>query len=247
MYGAGLFITVVLVLMYLFRNTLFPDPTCFDGKQNGFESGVDCGGVCSLQCTQDVIPLAVIWSRAIPISDTEYDFIALISNKNVDNAPRALPYTFTAYNKSGGEMISIHGTTTVPIDGDFPIVVQRIALKEAPYEISLRLNSNIPHYKVLEKPTSPTLRVISTRYEVFGISRVYATLTSTKRTLLRDLPVRVFLYDAEGNVFAGGETVVPIFEKEGTKEIVFTWGSQFPTPPAKIQVFPILDPFLGSL
>lgn len=27
-----------------------PDPTCFDGKQNGGETGIDCGGVCDSIC-----------------------------------------------------------------------------------------------------------------------------------------------------------------------------------------------------
>lgn len=246
-YGSLALITVILVCIYAFRDVLFPTPTCFDGKQNGFETGLDCGGACSLRCTQDVIPLIVSWARALPTSSSTYDFAAVITNKNIDNAPRDVAYTFTAYNREGKELYKVDGTTIVPIDGDFPVVAQNIALPEAPHEVSAVVASNVPHYTVLEKPTTPTIRVVGTRYEAGSIPRVYATLINTKRLSFVNLPVRVLLYDAEGNVYAAGQTIVPALGKEGTREIVFTWDRAFPVAPTQIRVFPILDPFLGSL
>ena len=233
--------------LYIFRDTVFPNPTCFDDKQNGFESGVDCGGTCSLRCKEDIIPLSVVWSRALPTSSTTYDFVALISNKNIDNAPRQIQYLFVAYDATGAEFYTEKGETRVPIDGDFPIVMQNVVLKKEPTEVTVRLQSSVPHYKVLEKPANPTLRLTGTRYEQGSIPRVYSTITNMKRLPFSDLPVRVVLYDAGGNAYGVGETVVPYLGKEETKELVFTWDQAFKEAPTKIRVFPILDPFLGSL
>lgn len=245
-YGILTSIIIILAGIYVFRDIIFPTPTCFDKKQNGYESGVDCGGTCSLQCRQNIVPLSVTWARAIKTGTSTYDFAALISNKNIDNAPRQVVYTFTAYDASGKEIMKVNGLSIAPIDGDFPIVEQNIFLAQEPYEISATINSDAPHYKVLEKPASPTLRVIDPHYEAGSISRVYATILNTKRILFRSLAVRVLLYDANGNVYAVGQTVVPTLEKEGNREVVFTWDKAFPVAPTKIRIFPILDPFLGS-
>jgi hypothetical protein len=246
-YAVITIIIVILAGIYVFRDTIFPTPTCFDAKQNGYEGGVDCGGLCSLRCTQEVIPLSIAWSRALKTGTSTYDLVALVSNKNIDNAPREIVYTFTAYDAAGKETMKMSGSSIAPVDGDFPVVQQNIQLSEEPYEVSATIRSNAPHFKVLEKPTSPTIRIVNPHYEPGTIPRVYATIVNTKRIFLRDIPVRVLLYDADGNVYAAGETVVPTLDKESSKEIVFTWDASFPIAPTKIRVFPILDPFLGSL
>ncbi len=246
-YGAITSIVVILASIYFFRNIIFPVQTCFDGKQNNFESGIDCGGTCSLRCSQEVIPLSVLWASPLATSSSTYDFAALISSKNIDNAPRTVAYTFIAYNKDAQEIVRVQGTTVAPIDGDFPIIVQNIRLAEVPVTVSATIVSNVPHYTVLEKPTTPTLRIVGSRFEAGSTPRVYATIINTKRLTLKDLPVRVFLYDADGNVFAAGQTIIPVLDKEGTKDVVFTWDRAFPITPTRIRVFPILDPFLGSL
>jgi hypothetical protein len=246
-YALALIFVVATATLYVFLDIVFPNPTCFDSRQNGYESGTDCGGTCSLRCKEEVIPLSVLWSRALPTSTSTYDLAALISNKNIDNTPKKVEYTFTAYDANGVEFFAMKGETQVPIDGDFPVILQNILLKERPASVGVQLQSDIPHYKVLEKPADPTIRIAQTRYEAGSIPRVYSTITNTKRLPFSNLPVRVLLYDADGNAYGAGETIVPYLDKEETQELVFTWNRAFKETPTKIRVFPILDPFLGSL
>jgi hypothetical protein len=246
-YGAGTAIALILLGVYTFRDTLFPTPTCFDTKQNGYETGIDCGGTCSLRCSQEVIPLSVTWARAIPTGNSHYDLVALISNKNIDNSPKQIAYTFVAYNKNGKEIARITGASVVPVDTDFPVIEQNLSLKEAPAEVSATVNANVPHYTVAEKPSTPTLRVFNEKYEAGSIPRVYATVQNTKRLVLRNIPVRAVLYDADGNAYAVGQTIIPELGKEGVQDVVFTWDRAFAFPPTKTRIYPILDPFLGSL
>jgi hypothetical protein len=245
-YGAGLLVALVLLFVYAFRNTLFPTATCFDGRQNAFESGIDCGGECSLRCFQDVIPLATIWARALRTSSTTYDLAALVSNKNIDNAPKQMGYVFKVYDRNGTQIKEVAGTTTVPIDGDFPIIEQSVTLQSEPGNVHLVLESETSYYRVLEKPAAPTLRITDRRYESGAIPRVYATISNNKRVALRDIPVRVILYDVSGNAYAAGKTIIPFLDKEGKQEVVFTWDRAFGLDPTNIIVYPIFDPFLGS-
>jgi hypothetical protein len=246
-YGAGVIIALILVTVYMLRNTLFPTPSCFDTKQNGYEIGIDCGGACSLRCSSEIIPLSVTWARVVQTSSTTYDYGALVSNKNIDNAPRAIGYTFTVYDNEGRVIDTRSGQTVAPVDGEFPIIQQNIKLASLPASISATVTSGVPHYKVAENPTIPTIRISGTHYEQLTIPRVYSTLTNTKRLVLRDIPVRAVLYDGSGNAYAFGQTVIPELGKEETKEIVFTWDRAFAQTPSQIRIFPILDPFLGSL
>jgi hypothetical protein len=198
--------------------------------------------VISLECVQEVIPLSVIWSQAIRTSSTTYDFVAMVRNKNVDNASHYLAYTFTAFDEKGNTLSSVNGTTTPALDGDFPIILQNVPVASRIKTLTTDLY-DYDHYAVRDKSLAPSLRVTNTRYEAGDISRVYAQINNTKRVTFSNVPVKVLLYDVDNNVFATGETIIPFLDKEEQRLITFTWTEQFQVAPNKIRVYPILDPF----
>src|SRR5574343_1212258 len=110
-YFTATLFTIAAISIYVFREKIFPSPTCFDTKQNGYEVGIDCGGVCSLRCSSEVAPLEVLWTRALQTSSTTYDLVAMISNKNIDNASQKFSYIFTVYDNQGQVMEEISGST----------------------------------------------------------------------------------------------------------------------------------------
>jgi hypothetical protein len=241
-YALAIAFLLIGASIFMFRNILFPAPNCFDKKQNGYESGIDCGGTCSLRCSNEVIPLIVKWSRALNISPNKYDLVALISNKNIDNTSHALGYTFEVYNTNGKMIATFNGTTTVPVGGDFPIIKQNVYLNEYPRDIVVKLNDT-PHFTVYEDITSPTLRVYNERLELSNTPRAYATVVNARRMSFLNIPVRVVLYDNDNNAFAIGETVIPSLDKEEIKEISFVWDLPFTQNSANIRVYPIFDAF----
>jgi hypothetical protein len=242
LYALSFFILVAAIAVYFLRGVLFPEPTCFDGKKNGFETDIDCGGECQMICKSDVYPLTVVWSKSVASGKNLYDLVALISNANINNASKEVGYTFTVYGKDGELLKTISGSTTAPLDGKFPVIAQNIELTSAPANTSVILSDTL-HYKVNESPTSPTVRVVTSRYEAGDIPRVYVTIANRKRIDIRNLPVRVLLYDNEDNVYAVGQTVIPELLKEGVKEIAITWNAPLPHPPVRTEVFPIFNPF----
>jgi hypothetical protein len=142
-------------------------------------------------------------------------------------------------------MQDIKGFTLTPVSGDFPIIRQSITSKYIPKTVSLTITDGL-HYNVNEKPTSPTLSVSNERYESLLVSRVYATVQNKKRLTIRDLPVKVVLFDEYNNAYAVGETVIPELGKEEMKEVSFTWKTRLPFAPTRIRVYPIFDPFLPT-
>lgn len=236
-----LFVTATC-LVFLFRGVLFPEPTCFDGQRNGFEIGVDCGGECVLRCREEVYPLSVVWSSAVKSSEFTYDLVGLVSNKNIDNASMFLGYTFTAYSSKGEVLDRLSGTTTPPLDGEFPIIVQNVTLSEEPNHVVLTLNDT-QHFKVKENPASPTVSITNKTYEAGKTPRVYAQIKNTKQFEVRDLEVRAILLNERGNVFAAGRTFVPRLLGEESQQLVFIWKNSFETPPARVLIYPIFNPF----
>ena len=53
----GFFIFVTTVFLFFL---LYETPTCFDGKQNQEEIGIDCGGPCVRLCVFQVEELSVL-------------------------------------------------------------------------------------------------------------------------------------------------------------------------------------------
>jgi hypothetical protein len=172
-----------------------------------------------------------------------YDLVAMITNKNIDNASRSLAYRFTLYDNEGNELGRHTGSITPPIDGDFPIILQNINVEKG---IVSRVVTDLldqPHYAVRSKPKSPTIKVTGTRYEPGQVSRVYAFINNTKQVELENIPVKVILFDISDNAYAVGDTIVPYLGKEESVSISFLWPYQFRDPPAKIRIYPLLDPF----
>lgn len=244
LYGSAVIIALLALVIYFFRDTLFPAPTCFDGKQNGYEVGVDCGGICAPRCASEVQPLVVLWTRALKTSATTYDLVAMVSNKNIDNASHSIAYSFVVYDAQGRVMKEVRGNTIAPISGDFPVLEQSVILPQFPRNVTLQIQDDI-HYKVNEKPTSPTLRIGNERYEAGTIPRVYATVVNTKQITIRDLPVIVVLFDQNNNAYAVGKTLIPQLNKEEAKEVSFTWDFPLASSPLRIKVYPLFDPFLS--
>lgn len=242
MYASAVLLCVTSLSVFLLRDVLFPAPTCVDGKRNGFELDVDCGGSCALRCSSEVTPFTVTWSKAIKASKDKYDLVAMINNTNIDNASVEVGYTFEVFDASARSMATFSGSTTAPLAGKFPVILQNISLPSLPSTVVVTLNDG-PHFSVKESPSSPTIKVLDRRYEPGTIPRVYATIMNTKHKEITNLPLRLVLFDDKENAFAVGQTIIPVLPKEGVSEIVVTWESPLPHPPTRIGVYPIFNPF----
>lgn len=241
-YAVATIIFIISFTVYQARTIIFPDPTCFDQKKNGFESDVDCGGTCSLRCTADISIVKVDWSRAIKVSDNTYDFAGMLSNKNINSAPMSISYIFTAFNKSGEIIKTVTGDTIVLVSGSFPVIKQNIVLSEPPAKLLLKLNQE-PYYATFENPRVSPIRVNNFTYEPGSINRIYVNIANTTRNIYLKLPIRMVAYDEHDNAIAVGENIIPSLGKEEQKQVVFVWHYPFLSTPTKVRTYPIISPF----
>jgi len=237
--------TVAVLVAYSFRDVFIPPPTCVDKIKNGYETDVDCGGECSLMCSQDVHPVSALWAKAIHGQGEFYDIVAMIDNPNRDSVAYTTEYVFTIYGETGAVIATLPGALVAPLDAQFPLIIQNLKLPVVPKNVILSIKES-PHVRVAEKSAIPAIKITGERFENGQIPRLYVTLINTQRKERRDLPVRVVLFDKNGNAYAVGQTLVPLIEREGSREVIITWDKPLERAPESVKVYPIITPFDGD-
>src|SRR6185503_5513235 len=75
-------------------------PSCVDNKQNGNETGIDCGGSCINACVSQVDPVSVLWARSFRVVPGRYNAVAYLENHNKNVAASKVNYIFRFADKN---------------------------------------------------------------------------------------------------------------------------------------------------
>jgi len=102
-----LFLVLGAVGVGVYFKYFWVGPTCFDGKQNQNEEGIDCGGPC-ISCERLTIrEIQTQWTKFVLLDNARYDLVARISNPNPNFGLERFNYIFKAYDLSGNILIEI--------------------------------------------------------------------------------------------------------------------------------------------
>ncbi len=209
---------------YFFLNK---EPTCFDGSQNGTESGIDCGGACDKVCYSEVNPISVLWSKVFPVDDTSYSAVAYIENSNSNAVVRSLDYTFSFFSPSGEKVSETSGNIFVPSNHRIGIFEGPVRSNAQISKVEFSFNDRAEWYK----DTGQDRKIRVENEQLIGGSsdspRVAANLINTTIDPLKDIEVVVIVYDDVGNPVSASKTFIERIEKDGSKQIVFTWPGAF--------------------
>lgn len=221
-------------------------PTCSDMKQNGSETGVDCGGICARACMAEVVPPTVLWTRAFKIAESVYTAAASVENRN-DVANAAIPYEFRLYDTKGVYVARQSGTVLLPPSGRYTIVETGIQTGNAVVGRAT-ITFGTPKYAWQKiDPAIQKLRVSTSQISLDtegAIPRLHATLGNpSPTTTLRNIVVAAVLYDQNGNAVTASKTFVSMIDAEGEEQVVFTWPKAFSTPIVRWEITPIIDVF----
>lgn len=227
-YGIGYFVTLMSVLIGCYFLFFYAEPTCFDGRQNGNELRVDCGGSCVRICAVSVTAPRVLWAESFPAITGQYNAVAYVENPNEGAGTPALSYTFTL-SDGEGVIATRSGATVLPPDSTYPIFEARIDTGERiPTRTTLVLEAEptwLPATIGREQFKTTTLDLIG----VEDRPRLNARLENTELTPARDVEVVATIFDAGGNPLTSSQTFVADFPARTSRDIVFTW----PRPIAK--------------
>jgi len=101
---------IILIIVLITR----PGPTCFDGKKNGEEEGIDCGGSCIPCGIKYAAPLKTDpnQTQLLPISATESEVVVKIQNNN-DQYGAKFGYQINLINRLGDKVGQISGNSFI--------------------------------------------------------------------------------------------------------------------------------------
>lgn len=210
--------------------------TCSDGKQNGEEQGIDCGGSCPNLCDFQIPKPIIDWVRPAKITTGVYNVLAYVENPNITLGSNAVGYTFKLYDANGLLVAERKGVTSIPPRKAFAIFeggittgqkeVQR-ALFEFTTAFSWTPSASLDEYvSVQDKSLS----------SADSSPKLTATLTNTSSTALPKIEAVAIVYDLSGNATSFSRTLIDKLDKHESYPLVFTWPSPFQATTSRIEI-----------
>lgn len=229
-----IFLIVLLVFVLLVGLPLFflfyKVPTCFDGKMNGDETGIDCGGSCRLLCTAESLPLISRGDpRVLTVAEGVFEVVAMIENPNPTGVIENARYTIKLYDSSSTLPLKIiEGLTYIPKGKVF-------AVFEGPFNI----DGNVPTRATLEwdesslswqsyNDSAPQIEIVDLNLSSRDTRpRIDANVRNTSLERISNIDLTVLVSNSQGNIFAASKTFVNSLSSGEEAPIVFTWPQPF--------------------
>ncbi len=242
--GGFALLLAVIIFSYLYPR-LNKAPTCMDGKQNGDELGVDCGGTCQAACLFQANDLIVRWTKAFPVSDGVYSLVAYAENQNSGVGVQNIPYEFKVYDADNVFIARRTGTTFIGPNSKVPILEAGVnAGNRIPKRVAFTFLQE-PRW-IQADPKTEALSIYVSDIKLLdpsGTPRLEAKFVNNSIYDVRNVPIAVIIYDAEGNAIAASKTLVEDLPKGGVKNLFFMWPSPFAAKVERIEVVPRLNVF----
>jgi hypothetical protein len=244
-YLLGLSIIVGLIVFAFLYPVLFKEPTCFDGKLNGTEQGIDCGGECALICQEEIFSPSVLWSRAFSVLENNYNLVALVENRNKEGAVAMASYEFRVYDKNNKLLGRREGQTFIPPNQQFAVFEPRFNSGQSEIK-TVTFEFLSPLVWVKKPPTIQTLP-IKVKNIVLDNNENTPTLSAMiSNESIQDLPefdVIAILYDADKNAINASKTRKEKLLNGESLSIFFTWPEPLTSAPVNQEILLLINPF----
>lgn len=217
----GLAVVIGLPSFFVFYHA----PTCFDGKQNEGEQGIDCGGPCAELCQASFAPPQELWATSSQVVSGVYNLLAYAANPNAGVAAPSVSYAFKLYDSQGVLINERDGTASVPADTHFAI-----------FEPTVTTGTRVPYRTFFQFTSAPQWQSAATTSE-FSVtdstfttastsSRLDASVLNSSLSTGNNVEIIAIVYDTQGNVAAFSKSIIPSIIAGATADVSFTWPYQ---------------------
>lgn len=138
-------VLIILVVLGLlgagaYYRWFYQAPTCFDGKQNQKEEGVDCGSPCAMSCELlTVKKLEAQWVKAVFLKDGFYDLVAKISNPNPNFGLAQFNYAFKLFDANDQLIAQKQGVSFILPNQSKYIIEANVAADTKPAKVEMTI------------------------------------------------------------------------------------------------------------
>ena len=234
----GIAAVIFLLIAGVAIAVFYKVPTCTDQKLNQDEEGIDCGGSCLRICTAQVTSPIVLFARPLSVQGRT-DVIAYVQNPNKHAQAKDAPYTVELYGADAVLITRVKGTFDIPAGKTVPLFI-RAATKGA---IVTRAFVTLPAENIVWNKTEgvyPGVAVQNPTITEGAAPRVTATLENAAFDPVFEVRAIGVVFDAEGNVLAASETLVPVLKAQSSAPVTFTWNEPFTAPHTRFEVVPLI-------
>ena len=226
------------VLAYPLFSFLYEKPTCFDGKQNQGEAGIDCGGSCELLCAFEAVAPVILCSKSLEVEPGLYDAVAYVENPNVGAGVRSIPYSFKLYDDKGILVAERAGSTFINPKERLTVFEGRI---ETGKRIPVRTFFEFIAAPAWEK-TKGASPVLVIRNQVFTGDeekpKLRAEIVNNLLDVVENITVTALIFDRNDNIVAASKTEVDRLIPESSKTISFIWPQKLSDEAIRIEIVP---------
>jgi len=225
-------------------------PSCQDYRQNGDETGVDCGGSCPSACLYQVDQVSILWARAFKVVPGRYNAVVYLENHNPRSAIKKIHYSFRFADENNIYIGKRDGETLIPASGKFAI-----------FEPAIDFGNSIPVYTTFQFTETPAwLQVPEERMNelnvaVFDIKlvdemtkpRLSATIKNDSLFIIQDINIVAVLYNNKGNAVTASSTYLKQLGRQESADVNFTWPEPFTDTIVTKEIIPMYDIFSVKL
>lgn len=219
---ATIILLVVFGAIYYFR----PEPTCFDGRQNQDEEGVDCGGAVAscAPCSETIHDLTILWKRFFLVKDGFYDIISLLENGNQFLQTDKFVYAIKLYDENG-VLLAARENSTFILPGEKFII----------FEPNVQTQNRTPKTVTLEmrginwkSGEAAPVKIDVLRKDVFLTDALTPRLevrlkNQSASEIYKNIEASAILFGDGGAVLGGSRTIIDRLDIFEEKTIIFTW------------------------
>ncbi len=242
----GVFLLLVfLVVSIIVYPIVFKTPTCSDKKQNGFETGVDCGGQCQLYCPKTIPLPQVVWASFFYVNEDVYNVVAMLNSTAPSAGARNASYTFVLYDELGKPITEVKGSTFIPPASSFAVFEPQIRTNQrTPARVRFSWDDEEIYFEKT-KFNSNSLPIdvsLWKRDTVLSTERLTVNVNNNSLYPIQDSEYIVIVYDEKDEPIASSKTVASL-PARGDVDLFFSWPYPFKAEPKRYELIKRINPF----
>lgn len=239
---AGIYLLLIVSMSTgIYFVFLKPPATCFDGRQNQDERGIDCGGICQAMCKENVValPVDIMEIAFVQSRNGQYDVLGKIHNPNDEIGASAFVYTFLLKDSAGKVLATRSGKSYILPQENKYLLEFNLSGETEPATASLQI-SEIEWERFSGFQAKPPVNIYQKRYGPIssgaGFGEVYGLLVNESPYDFRSIIVRVILRDTSDKPLALNMTEMRTVKSREERDFRLVWPSAFPGTVEKIEM-----------
>ncbi len=218
----AVFLGIALAIPVFFF--FYAPANCSDGKTNGGERDVDCGGPCERICKNDALPPNLLWARPLQISKNSFSAVAYLENPSLSMEALNVPYVLKLKDGENLLIFEKRGKTYIPPGKTFAVFEGVMPVGERiPARAYFEFEGDIPWRKIESSPNELKVENKKISMDADGKTRLSFRLKNEELAAVYNIEAIGILFGENKNSIAASQTIVDFIPRNSSEEVMLSW------------------------